>query len=115
MPAYAKFVQERFERCLDLYLCPRARKKRLNVDPDSLLPKLPKPKDLMPFPTWQSLLVRTHLASTSTLIRCSPSCPSPKTPCPSPPGSPCWCALTSPLLPRVVKAVNQVFSIAGAL
>jgi hypothetical protein len=65
VPAYAKFVQERFERCLDLYLCPRARKKRLNVDPDSLLPKLPKPKDPMPFPTWQSLLVRTHLASPS--------------------------------------------------
>jgi ribosome biogenesis protein ERB1 len=58
VPAYAKYVQERFERCLDLYLCPRARKKRLNVDPESLLPKLPKPRDLQPFPTWQSLLVR---------------------------------------------------------
>ena len=25
VPAYADFVKERFERCLDLYLCPRVR------------------------------------------------------------------------------------------
>ena len=31
VPAYARFVAERFERCLDLYLCPRARRKRVHV------------------------------------------------------------------------------------
>jgi len=67
VPAYAKYVQERFERCLDLYLCPRARKKRLNVDPESLLPKLPKPRDLQPFPTWQSLLFEGHTDKVYTL------------------------------------------------
>ncbi|KAK3279018.1 Ribosome biogenesis protein 1 [Cymbomonas tetramitiformis] len=51
IPSYDKYVKERFERCLDLYLCPRTRKKRINIDPESLLPKLPKPKDLQPFPT----------------------------------------------------------------
>ncbi|MCO5574126.1 hypothetical protein L7F22_027905 [Adiantum nelumboides] len=51
VPAYSEFIKERFERCLDLYLCPRSRKKRINIDPESLLPKLPKPKDLQPFPT----------------------------------------------------------------
>jgi len=30
VPAYARFVQERFERCLDLYLCPRQRKLRVS-------------------------------------------------------------------------------------
>ena len=32
VPAYENFIRERFERCLDLYLCPRARIKRLNVE-----------------------------------------------------------------------------------
>lgn len=31
---YKDFVKERFERCLDLYLCPRAIKKNVDVDPD---------------------------------------------------------------------------------
>lgn len=29
VPAYDRFVNERFQRCLDLYLCPRARKMRV--------------------------------------------------------------------------------------
>ncbi|KAG0258260.1 Ribosome biogenesis protein erb1 [Actinomortierella ambigua] len=51
VPAYGRFIQERFERCLDLYLAPRVRKNRLNIDPESLIPKLPSPRDLQPFPT----------------------------------------------------------------
>jgi len=47
---YEHFVKERFERCLDLYLCPRKLKKRLNIDPETLVPRLPKPKELKPFP-----------------------------------------------------------------
>ena len=47
---YENFVKERFERCLDLYLCPRKLKKRLNIDPETLLPRLPKPRELKPFP-----------------------------------------------------------------
>ncbi|KNC78997.1 ribosome biogenesis protein bop1 [Sphaeroforma arctica JP610] len=50
VPRYDDFIQERFERCLDLYLCPRGRKNRVNIDPESLIPKLPKPKELQPFP-----------------------------------------------------------------
>ncbi|KAF9544614.1 Ribosome biogenesis protein erb1 [Mortierella hygrophila] len=51
VPGYGQFIQERFERCLDLYLAPRVRKNRLNIDPESLIPKLPSPRDLQPFPT----------------------------------------------------------------
>ncbi len=29
VPAYSRFIHERFERCLDLYLCPRQRKMRV--------------------------------------------------------------------------------------
>ncbi|EEY18459.1 eukaryotic ribosome biogenesis protein [Verticillium alfalfae VaMs.102] len=41
---------ERFNRCLDLYLAPRMRKNRLNIDPASLLPKLPPPGGVAPLP-----------------------------------------------------------------
>lgn len=60
VPAFSTFIHERFERCLDLYLCPRQRKMRVNVNPEDLIPKLPKPKDLQPFPTTQSLVYRGH-------------------------------------------------------
>ena len=31
VPGYSRFIQERFERCLDLYLCPRQRKMRVRA------------------------------------------------------------------------------------
>lgn len=51
VPGYANLVQEKFERCLDLYLAPRTRRVKLNIDPESLIPKLPSPRELRPFPT----------------------------------------------------------------
>ncbi|KAG6107475.1 Ribosome biogenesis protein erb1 [Claviceps humidiphila] len=60
VPGYGQFVKERFERCLDLYLAPRVRKNRLNIDPNSLLPQLPKPEDLRPFPTICQTIFRGH-------------------------------------------------------
>ena len=51
IPLYDNLIQERFQRCLDLYLCPRVKKKKLNIDPDSLIPKLPDSSTLRPFPT----------------------------------------------------------------
>ena len=53
VPAYSHFLKERFERCLDLYLAPRQRKMKMNVNKEDLIPKLPSPKDLQPFPTFQ--------------------------------------------------------------
>ena len=58
--AYPRFIQERFERCLDLYLAPRAIKQKLDIDPESLIPKLPSPKDLRPFPTKLSITFKGH-------------------------------------------------------
>ena len=54
VPGYARFVKEKFERCLDLYLAPRVRRTKLNIDPESLLPKLPDPDELRPFPMRES-------------------------------------------------------------
>ncbi|XP_011207973.2 ribosome biogenesis protein BOP1 homolog [Bactrocera dorsalis] len=60
VPAYPRYIRERFMRCLDLYLCPRARRTKLNIDAEYLIPKLPSPKDLQPFPTVESLVYRGH-------------------------------------------------------
>lgn len=60
VPGYAHFVKEKFERCLDLYLAPRIRRTKLNIDPDSLLPKLPSPEELRPFPSHQAGIFIGH-------------------------------------------------------
>ena len=60
VPQYDNFIQERFSRCLDLYLAPRARKMRLTIQPEDLVPQLPRPKDLQPFPTVCSLTYSGH-------------------------------------------------------
>jgi ribosome biogenesis protein ERB1 len=60
VPGYGRFVKEFFERCLDLYLAPRVRRNKLNIDPESLLPKLPSPEDLRPFPTTCATIFRGH-------------------------------------------------------
>ncbi|KAJ1679535.1 Ribosome biogenesis protein erb1 [Spiromyces aspiralis] len=60
VPAYDRFIQERFQRMLDLYVAPRVEKKRVDVDMQSLIPKLPDPRDLMPFPTAQAQVYLGH-------------------------------------------------------
>ncbi|KAL9649115.1 hypothetical protein ABK040_008492 [Willaertia magna] len=62
VPVYDDFVKERFERCLDLYLAPRVKPKKEQIieDPDSLLPQLPKPEELRPYPEIQSLIYEGH-------------------------------------------------------
>ncbi|OMJ17706.1 Ribosome biogenesis protein BOP1, partial [Smittium culicis] len=60
VPLYKPLFSERFQRCLDLYLAPRLMRTKLNIDPDSLIPKLPDPKDLLPFPTSKNISYNGH-------------------------------------------------------
>ncbi|XP_070166286.1 ribosome biogenesis protein BOP1 homolog [Polyergus mexicanus] len=60
VPAYSRYIKERFQRCLDLYLCPRALKMRLTIEPEALVPQLPSPKDLQPFPTTMFMIFKGH-------------------------------------------------------
>jgi ribosome biogenesis protein ERB1 len=46
VPRYKNDIKERFERCLDLYLCPREVKSRRKIKPEKLLPQLPKPQGI---------------------------------------------------------------------
>lgn len=74
--AYQHSVQEAFERCLDLYLCPRIMKRRLNIDPESLVPRLPKASDLRPFPTAKCIeYVTPYEGDTAPVIRCVSASP----------------------------------------
>nr|XP_022901034.1 ribosome biogenesis protein BOP1 homolog [Onthophagus taurus] len=66
VPAYSRYIKERFLRCLDLYLCPRAIKMKLTIEPEALVPKLPSPRDLQPFPTVLSIEYKGH----SDMVRC---------------------------------------------
>lgn len=66
--SYPHLIQERFSRCLNLYLCPRVLKNKLQIDPDSLLPKLPNPKDLRPYPTTYST---NYLSASDSKNTCS--------------------------------------------
>ncbi|KZZ97231.1 bop1 [Ascosphaera apis ARSEF 7405] len=67
VPGYEAFIKEKFERCLDLYLAPRVRRSKLNIDPESLLPKLPSPEELRPFPTTCATLFRGHTGRVRSL------------------------------------------------
>ncbi|KAF8665761.1 hypothetical protein AX16_000209 [Volvariella volvacea WC 439] len=55
VPAYDRFIKERFNRQLDLYLAPRVQRVKLNIDPSALIPKLPSPSSLKPYPNYKSL------------------------------------------------------------
>ena len=63
VPWYQAFITERFSRCLDLYSVPRMLKKKMNVDPESLIPKLPQVADLRPFPSSLSVEFLGHESS----------------------------------------------------
>ena len=54
LAANPNFIKECFNRCLDLYLCPRIERQPLRMEPNSLLPNIPNPADLKPFPTLSS-------------------------------------------------------------
>jgi len=60
VPQYKWFLHERLARNLDLYLCPRQKKNRVKINPADLLPKLPNPSDLRPFPTFQAMKFEGH-------------------------------------------------------
>ena len=58
---YEPLIKERFERCLDLYLAPRIRKKKVEMNPDDLLPDdLPPASALRPFPSFPSVYYKGH-------------------------------------------------------
>ena len=60
VPQYSNYLQERYERCLELYLKPRTRREKANFRAEDLLPTLPKPSELKPYPTREALCYIGH-------------------------------------------------------
>ena len=65
--ANAHFVKDCFNRCLDLYLCPRVQKQILQVDPNSILPTVPDLSNLKPFPNVLSMYYNGHERNISSI------------------------------------------------
>ena len=62
VPLYQDAIKEEFGRCLDLYICPRVLKKKINVAADQLIPDIPNSQDLKPFPQQISIQYKGHKA-----------------------------------------------------
>jgi len=60
VPQYSNYLQERYERCLELYLKPRTKREKANFRAEDLLPTLPKPSELKPYPTKEALCYIGH-------------------------------------------------------
>mmetsp|Transcript_21673 Transcript_21673/g.3569 ORF Transcript_21673/g.3569 Transcript_21673/m.3569 type:complete len:122 (-) Transcript_21673:767-1132(-) len=45
---------------MDLFLCPRIVRPKINIDPDSLIPELPDPETLKPFPDQLRMVYKGH-------------------------------------------------------
>lgn len=69
---YDRLINERFERCLDLYLCPRTMRKNWVQTSDELLPELPPLDMFKPFPEKQAIVLRQE-GSGVTSIAYSPA------------------------------------------
>lgn len=67
VPSYKAFHKERFERCLDLYLRARARRKKPPVDLSTLVAHLPKPSELKPYPSQEAFQFNGHAGIVRTM------------------------------------------------
>jgi len=64
---YEKAIRERYERCSDLYLCPREMQARLPETSSELLPEIPDIEELRPFPTTEAVRFVGHIGR----VRCA--------------------------------------------
>ncbi|KAK2958750.1 putative Ribosome biogenesis protein bop1 [Blattamonas nauphoetae] len=71
VPAYEGILRDQYQRYLDLHAFPRLEKRRVQIDPDSLLPSLPQPSDLLPFPQKLSIEFKGHTQPV-TAVTCDP-------------------------------------------
>jgi ribosome biogenesis protein ERB1 len=72
VPKYEKLIEEEMERCCDLFLNARTIKKKINLKESDIMPDLPKPEELRPFPTKETILFKGHSSSIKALC-CDPN------------------------------------------
>jgi ribosome biogenesis protein ERB1 len=72
IPRYDNLIEEELERCCDLFLSARTIKKKLDLKESEILPDLPKPEELRPFPTKECIVYKGHESSIRALC-CDPN------------------------------------------
>ncbi len=72
IPKYGKLLEENYERCCDLVMSSRFVKKKTDMKIEDILPSLPKPEELKPFPTKENILYKGHNSFVNALV-CDPT------------------------------------------
>jgi ribosome biogenesis protein ERB1 len=72
IPKYPKILDENYERCCDLVMSSRFIKKKTDMKIEDILPTLPKPDELKPFPTKENITYKGHSTFINSMI-CDPS------------------------------------------
>ena len=63
IPFYKDLLPENFYRMCDLFMSSRVIRKKKDIREEDLIPQLPKPEDLKPFPTMESIVYLGHSSS----------------------------------------------------
>ena len=63
IPRYDKLLDEELERCCDLFMSSRTIRKKLDIKENDLLPDLPNPDQLKPFPSKETIIYKGHESS----------------------------------------------------
>ena len=72
IPRYDNLIEEELERCCDLFLSARTIRKKLDLKENDILPDLPKPEELRPFPTKECMVYKGHESSIRDIC-CDPN------------------------------------------
>ena len=72
IPRYDNLIEEELERCCDLFLSARTIRKKLDLKENDILPDLPKPEELKPFPTKECMIYKGHESSIRDIC-CDPN------------------------------------------
>ena len=72
IPRYDNLIEEELERCCDLFLSARTIRKKLDLKENEILPDLPKPEELKPFPTKECIIYKGHESSIKAIC-CDPN------------------------------------------
>ena len=72
IPRYDNLIEEELERCCDLFLSARTISKKLDLKENDVLPDLPKPEELRPFPTKECMVYKGHESSIRDIC-CDPN------------------------------------------
>ena len=72
IPRYDNLIEEELERCCDLFLSARTIRKKMDINENDILPDLPKPEELRPFPTKECIVYKGHESSIRAIC-CDPN------------------------------------------